>query len=362
VARILLLHTNRSYAEQLAEVTSQTTPHQVEAVSRVPVSERLRVLARQNYDLIQADELIVNGMLATGASTLFDIPLVVAIRGWADYTNAHDQYGWLRAASIRARSRLALKRASETLFISEATKQAFTEQYPVSQYSVVGRPIDIDSYANGTSNDQETFNLLTATNLRYEKKFDGVLAVLRALPPLFEKYPQLRYRIAGAGKYLKNLDEFLIDYEYSARVDVLGFVDAIENEYASADTFVYISFLDAYPTVVLEAQAAGLPVVGGDAVGVPEAIGDAGAVCPPTPEGIREVLRRVLDDREYRRKLARSSRKKMETHNEESTTAHVAAWERALDREGSIAVTPDSQDHAIAGELLHPSRHPRTGY
>jgi len=77
--------------------------------------------------------------------------------------------------------------------------------------------------------------------------------VLRALQPLFEEYPTLQYRVAGGGQYLDALRKYLGDYEYADRVTVLGFVEAVEGEFASANAFVYVSFLDSYGTVVLEA-------------------------------------------------------------------------------------------------------------
>lgn len=332
MVQILLIHTNKSYAETLARYVSTEYPsYDVDVVSRVPVSERLRVLLKREYDLIQTDELIANGMLAAGASAVFDVPLVVAIRGWADYTNAHGQYGWLKDASIRVRTRLALHQASEVIFISDTTSETFREQYPVTQYSVVGRPVDTDRYGTGRASDREAFDLLTVTNLRYEEKYDGVLTVLRALRPLFEEYPTLRYRVAGGGEYLEALHEYLADYEYADRVTVLGFVDAVEDEFASADAFAYVSFLDSFGTVILEAQAAGLPVIGGDAMGVPDAVGDAGDICPPTPDGVRDVLERILTDDDHRESLATQSRKKMTTYNEECAAGHVDVWERVLD-------------------------------
>ena len=332
MVKILLLHTNESYAETLAHYVSAEYPsYDVDVVSRVPVQERLRALLAREYDLIQTDELIANGMLATGASVVFDVPLVVAVRGWADYTNAHGQYGLFKYATIRTRTRLALHQASEVIFISDTASETFRERYPVSQYSVIGRPVDTDRYGAGRTSDRETFDLLTVTNLRYEEKYDGVLTVLRALRPLFEAHPTLRYRVAGGGQYLAALREYLSDYEYADRVTVLGFVDAVEDEFASADAFVYVSFLDAYPTVVLEAQAAGLPVIGGDAVGVPDVVGEAGDICPPTSEGVRGTIERLLTDDDHRESLANQSRRKMATYNEKRAADHVDVWERVLD-------------------------------
>ncbi|WP_136715456.1 glycosyltransferase family 4 protein [Halorientalis salina] len=333
MVRVLLLHTNKSYAETLARIASRDHPsYDVEVVSRVPVSHRVRALRTRDFDLVQTDELIVNGMLATGASVLFDVPLVAAIRGWADYTNAHGQYGWFKDASIRARTRLALRQASETIFISDTARKTFRAQYPVDRYSVVGRPVDVDRYGTGQATERGTFDLLTVTNLRYEEKYEGVLTVLRALRPLFAERPDLRYRVAGGGQYLDELHAFLEDYEFADRVKALGFVDAVEDEFASADGFVYVSFLDAYPTVVLEAQAAGLPVVGGDAVGVPDVVGDAGDICPPTPNGVRDALDRLVTDDDHRESLAAQSREKMVTYNQKCVAGHVDVWDRVRQR------------------------------
>jgi len=222
VVKILLLHTNESYAETLAHYVSTEYPsYDVDVVSRVPVPERLRAILAREYDVIQTDELIANGMLAAGASVIYDIPLVVAIRGWADYTNAHGQYGgWLKDASIRARTRLALHQTSEVIFISDTTSETFREQYPVTQYSVIGRPVDTDRYGTGR---QVTERRSTSSPSRtcYEEKYDGVLTVLRALQPLFEEHPTLQYRVAGGGQYLDALRKYLGDYEYADRVTVL---------------------------------------------------------------------------------------------------------------------------------------------
>jgi glycosyltransferase involved in cell wall biosynthesis len=313
-------------------VSAEYPSYDVDVVSRVPVSERLQALMTNDYDLIQTDELIANGMLATGASVLLAVPLVVAIRGWADYTNAHGQHGWFKHATIQTRSRLALDQASEVIFISDTASETFRERYSVSQHSVIGRPVDTDRYGTGRPSDRETFDILTVTNLRYEGKYDGVLTVLRALRPLFEAYPTLQYRVAGSGGYLSALREYLTDYDYAHRVTVLGFVETIEDEFASADGFVYVSFLDSFATVVLEAQAAGLPVIGGDAVGVPEAVGDAGDICPPVADDVRDTIERLLTDDDHREGLAIQSRSKMATYNKESAAAHVGTWARILDR------------------------------
>jgi glycosyltransferase involved in cell wall biosynthesis len=333
MVRVLLLHTNREYATSLADaVSSLDTRYKVDVVSREPLRHRVSSLLDREYALVQVDELMVNGVLACGASMFMGIPFVVSIRGWADYTNAHDQYGWTREATIRVRAKAVLRQASHVLFLSERTREEFEREYTVTNLSVTGRPIDIEHYQSGTASDCDSFQFLTVTNLRYEEKLEGVKTVLRGLTGLFSEHEDLQYAIAGDGVHLQELRQFLEGYPYADRVEVLGFRDDVPDLLDRADAFVYVSYLDAYPTVVLEAQAAGLPVVGGNAVGVPAVVGDAGEVVPPTPEGVHEALERVITDDDYRATLAAKSEEKMATYNERCARRHVDIWDRVLDQ------------------------------
>jgi len=177
----------------------------------------------------------------------------------------------------------------------------------------------------------DRFELLTVTNLRYADKFEGVKTILQGLSKLFEQHPDLRYSIAGDGTYQESLEKFLHTYPYADRVNVLGYREDIPQLLTNADAFVYVSFLDAYPTVVLEAQAAGLPVVGGDAVGVPEVVGEAGLICPTTPDGIEDAVGRVIVDQDLRAELSEKSAAKMETYNEKCARRHIEVWDDVVD-------------------------------
>lgn len=333
--RVLLLHTNKEYALSLAEaVESQTTEYEVDVVARVPIHNRIKSLSLGEYDLVQADELLVNGVLACGSSVISGTPFVVSIRGWADYTNAHGQYGRLRDVSIRLRTKFVLRYASKAIFLSNETLQEFEQRYRVNETAVIGRPIDVEYYQSGTGNlsaDDGKFNLLTVTNLRYKEKFDGVKNTLEGLREPFKRHEKLRYQVAGDGKYLSQLKQFLAEYPYSDRVDVLGFRSDIPQVLARADAFIYMSYLDAYPTVVLEAQAAGLPVIGSDTVGVPEVVGDAGILCQPTPSSVSDTVTQLLENETLRTELAEKSRKKMETYNESCAERHAEVWNDVLD-------------------------------
>jgi glycosyltransferase involved in cell wall biosynthesis len=309
------------------------TDYDVDVVTRTPISDRVIHILSQQYDLIQTDEFLGNGVLAYCGSLLTDTPLVVSVRGWADYTNAHDDYGNFREFSIRARTRLVLGRASHVMYISKKTKEAFENEYEVKRSTVAPRSVNVERFRppdRATSTSSDEIQLVTVTNLRYKAKYDGVITILNGLVDLFEKFEDLRYCIAGDGEYAAELIQFLNSYPHSDRVEYVGYVDDVPALLSESTGFVYVSYLDSLATVVLEAQAAGLPVIGGDAVGVPEAVGDAGLICPPTADGVRNAVDRLLEDNSLRETLAEKSRKKMETYNERCARRHVDVWNEVL--------------------------------
>lgn len=330
--RVLLLHSQKDYASSLTrELRSANSGWVPTDISGKQVSDRLKE-AIGSHDVIQVDETVGNGMLGAFASVFQRSPLVLSIRGWADYTNAHGEYGPLKMATIRARTKAVLQLADHVVFISETVREEFCKEYDVGDSTVIGRPIDAERYREGNGLQWSGRNVLTVTNLRYEGKYRGVIHVLRALEPLFEEYPELRYRVAGSGRYLSNLQEFLDTYPHADRVDLLGYREDIEDIYSSADVYVYVSFLDSLSTTILEAQAAGLPVIGGDAVGIPEAVGDGGVVASTEPPELREAIDRVLRDAEHRQELEQRSHQRILTYNRESALAHARVWDEVIGR------------------------------
>jgi glycosyltransferase involved in cell wall biosynthesis len=331
---VLLLHTNSEYATSLARtLESIKTDYSVDVVTRTPISDRLSHLLFHQYDLIQTDEFLGNGVLAYFGSTLTGTPLVVSVRGWADYTNAHDDYGWFRESSIRARTKLVLGQTSKVMYISEATKKVFENEYEVKTSTVTPRPVNVERFRtpNSTaSTASDETQLVTVTNLRYKAKYDGVVTILNGLIDLFDEFKNLRYCIAGDGEYAAQLTRFLDSYPHRDRVEYAGYVEDVPTLLSESIGFVYVSYLDSLATVVLEAQAAGLPIIGGNAVGVPEAVGDAGLICPPTADGVRNAVGRLLKDSSIRDILSEKSRKKMEAYNERCARQHVDVWNEVL--------------------------------
>ncbi len=75
---------------------------------------------------------------------------------------------------------------------------------------------------------------------------------------------------------------------------------------AEADAFCLPSLYEGFGLTALEAMACGAPVVVSDRGSLPEVVGDAALVCPPTPDGVERALRRALVDRSLSARLRRA--------------------------------------------------------
>lgn len=104
--------------------------------------------------------------------------------------------------------------------------------------------------------------------------------------------------------------------------------------YNDADVFVLPTYADAVPNVVVEAMAAGVPVVATDVGAVREMVGDAGVVVPRGDvDALAAALAALHSDPARRAALGETARERVRRHYESTTQAGLLAeWLSALVR------------------------------
>jgi glycosyltransferase involved in cell wall biosynthesis len=152
----------------------------------------------------------------------------------------------------------------------------------------------------------------------------AVIAVLRpgkghdvaiaAVEKLRTEIPSARLLIAGDGPARDEVERLAAGLGGAAvlaghREDVMAVLDA-------ADVLVHPSHTDVFPTVLLQALAAGVPIVASRVGGIPEIVDDGrtGLLVPPplAASGFADRLARLLRDPDLRRTFANRGRKRFE--------------------------------------------------
>jgi glycosyltransferase involved in cell wall biosynthesis len=121
----------------------------------------------------------------------------------------------------------------------------------------------------------------------------------------------------------------------TAQVELLGERGDVPEQLAASDVFVLSSRSEGMPMSILEAMAAGLPVVASAVGGIPEIVrdGETGLLVPPgDADALAAALGRLLDDDGLRRRLGAAGRERAldEFDVVRFGDAHVDAYRRAL--------------------------------
>lgn len=113
------------------------------------------------------------------------------------------------------------------------------------------------------------------------------------------------------------------------RVTFLGELEqaGLAEAYAACDMLVWPAVDEAFGMALLEAQAAGLPIVAGRQRGVPDIVssGITGLLPPPNDvDAFAEAVRRLLDDDNLRQNLARAAAARVqEQYDVRAAAAHI---------------------------------------
>jgi glycosyltransferase involved in cell wall biosynthesis len=147
-----------------------------------------------------------------------------------------------------------------------------------------------------------------------------------------------RLLICGEGPLEGELRERLRSLGVEDRAELLGYLPihgGLMDRYRSVNAFLHISWTEGMPQVLLEAFAAGTPIVATAVGGVPEAAGDAALLIPPgDADAAAAALSRLAAEPELRRTLVRRGIERVRGRTLEAESARVARF--LADPAGSV--------------------------
>ncbi len=137
-----------------------------------------------------------------------------------------------------------------------------------------------------------------------------------ALAALSDRFP-MEALIIGGGRRESEVKQLAAELGLAGRVHFLGQRDDIPDLLAALDIFVLPSHSEGVSLALLEAMAAGLPVIATRVGGLPEVVtdGDNGLLIPAKdPEALSQALERLLADPALAKKLGENARRDVENN------------------------------------------------
>jgi glycosyltransferase involved in cell wall biosynthesis len=150
----------------------------------------------------------------------------------------------------------------------------------------------------------------TACRLEIIKGLDCLIEALSFLAP---EFPEMRLEIAGNGSLRADLERRSRKLGLAGIVSFLGWREDLPSVMAGWDIFVLASLDEGFGVAVLEAMAAGLPVVASEVGGLCELVrnGETGWLVPPSaPAELAQRVRELIHDSRMREKMGSAARQR----------------------------------------------------
>lgn len=230
------------------------------------------------------------------------VPLVATCHNWTDLTAAVSLYGRL--------DRLALTRFDRVAAVSEAVAGILTAaRVPPNVVSIIPNGVPTEQFVaadSGKLAQLENHTGLVVGMVGRLVKDKGFDYVLRGARQLLAEFPDTRFLLVGDGPQREELLQISRDQSLQENVLFAGYSSDLPRVYGSMDILVLPSFVEGMPMVVLEAMAAGKPVVATRVGAIPSIVtqGHNGLLINPgDSSALIEALRRLLGDAALRKRM-----------------------------------------------------------
>lgn len=282
-----------------------------------------KVLQEEQIDLMYVTDGFLNMIVGRLAAFLARTP--VSVLAFHSYdTIIRQGTKPLRRAALEVSDVIYHPSMHAYIALAESHKSYLIEKKRLraSKISVIYNGVDIGAYGQpiGTEAARHALGIPAGAavvsivaGLRRWKDHE---MLLNAAGPILEEVPNAHFLIAGDGPERHRLESRARHLGIEARIRFMGVVADIPGLLAATDVVVLTSKHEAFPLSLLEAMAAGLPVVATDVGSVAEIVveGDTGYIVPSgDPRGFASRVSQVLTDPALAARLGAAGRERVAT-------------------------------------------------
>lgn len=287
-------------------------------------------LRRRRIQILHSHDIYSN-IFAVPWARLAGTPVVLASKRWQ-----HAVPGRVHVLANQIASRMA----TGVLANSSAVARSLVEndRVPAERIQVIPNFVGAEAFLEYPADHRR--HLLGDLGIPEHALLIGVVArlapvkdhgfLLRALPPLCARYPTLHVLFIGDGPSRSALMEESSSLGLVDRVHFTGTLPNVPNPHGLLDISVLPSRTEGFPNAVVEAMAAGRPVVATAVGGTPEAVvpGRTGFLVPSgDPASLHDALVQLLESPELRRELGSAGRERARVEYQvDAVLARLTGW------------------------------------
>ena len=237
------------------------------------------------------------------------IPVLFFIHGWQHtLSNKFKEKGYWKNYF---KKRFALCDAIVVL-AKEFKEELIKLGIPEERMHVSSTMVESEKYIPNSKGFSKSLKILFCANMNRKK---GPYEVLKAAPFVLKKYPDTKFIFVGEGEELENLRKMSRKLGVESNIIFTGYISPEEKNkiFKNSSIFVYPSYHgEGFPTVILEAMAAGMPLVTTPVGGLADALVDGiqGLIIksmPPKPEEVAEKIIALIEDPELMKKISENN-------------------------------------------------------
>jgi glycosyltransferase involved in cell wall biosynthesis len=268
--------------------------------------EIVRLLRRERPHIVHSNSSKA-GIIGRLAAPIARVPIsIFTVHGWA-----HTAHQGFTATCYFAAERLVCPLTTYTICVAENERVAGLRARTCrpGRTAVIRNAVDVVA-ARQARPEGDPPTIVSVGRLIWPKDFLTLVRALARLEP-----GSFRALFVGGGPEHDLVETEIRRLGLEDSVQLLGERDDVPSLLAAADLFVLSTKSEAMPMSILEAMAAGLPVVAARVGGVPELIveGETGLLVPPGDvEALAEALGRLVGQPELRCRYGHAARKRAE--------------------------------------------------
>jgi glycosyltransferase involved in cell wall biosynthesis len=264
--------------------------------------------------------------LFLGLARLAGVPTVVHLHGSTFVEFYERECGPLRRRLVR----LTLERADAVIALSESWRAYLARIVPAARLVVIPNMVDADAVQAGIERSGAARIPGRILFLGEIGKRKGIYDLVCALAQIAAAQPHARLVAGGSGE-LEEVRRLARELGVERHLELPGWVDGEAKARLLAEAAIYVlpSHNENLPVSILEAMAAGLPVVSTRVGGIPDAVrhGSEGLlVMPGDKEALADGVLRLLGDPQLGSRMGAAARRRAAA--EFSPAAVLGALER----------------------------------